>query len=227
MLPTATGFALGSPDNESERQSNEAILANVVLAPFAIGKYEVTFDEYAVFAAATSRPLPHDDNSGRGRRPVINVNWEDATAYAAWLRKETGHDYRLPTEAEWEYAARGGTRTRFWWGDEYLRNGANCGRGCGDSFLKTAPVGSFGPNPFNLFDTAGNVWEWSCSLYETTYRQEATRCAPPEAGNLRVLRGGSWSLVGPDALRSAARHVSAADQHHGSIGFRVVRGFEN
>ncbi len=129
--------------------------------PFAIGRYEVTFDEYDQFASVTKRKLPNDRGWGRGRRPVINISWQDAVEYTKWLSEQTGKRYRLPTEAEWEYAARGGKETTYWWGKDLLKGTANC-NGCGSQWdgEQTAPVGSFKPNPFGLYDTAGNVWEW-------------------------------------------------------------------
>ena len=107
----------------------------VSVSAFAMGRYEVTFAEYDKFADATGRGKPDDRGWGRGNRPIINVNWHDATAYAAWLSTETGKEYRLPTEAEWEYAARAGTETKYWWGNEIGSNQANCSNSyCGDSF---------------------------------------------------------------------------------------------
>ncbi|MEN8220372.1 MAG: SUMF1/EgtB/PvdO family nonheme iron enzyme [Pseudomonadota bacterium] len=147
---------------------------------FAMGRYEVTFAEYDKFVEATGRNKPDDEGWGRGNRPVINVSWYDATAYAEWLSEQTGQEYRLPTEVEWEYAARAGTTTEYWWGNDIGKNRAACNR-CGaewgwDAKRMTAPVGSFAPNAFKLYDTVGNVWEWTCSEYEGDF----------------VLRGGSW-----------------------------------
>ncbi|MGI9333222.1 MAG: bifunctional serine/threonine-protein kinase/formylglycine-generating enzyme family protein, partial [Gammaproteobacteria bacterium] len=128
---------------------------------FAIGRHEITFEEYDRFAHATRRRLPYDRGWGRADRPVISVSWNDATAYARWLSKQTGERYRLPSESEWEYAARAGSETGYWWGDEPGEGRAHC-NGCESGFetTKTVPVGSFEPNPLGLFDTAGNVWEW-------------------------------------------------------------------
>ena len=124
-----------------------------IVRPIAVSRYEVTFDEYDLFAGVTGRQLPHDQGWGAGRRPVINVSWEDAVAYADWLSGQTGKRYRLPTEAEWEYAARAGSETAYWWGDEVGDGRANCD-GCGSEWddEKTAPVGSFQANRFGLYD---------------------------------------------------------------------------
>ncbi|HDN27649.1 MAG TPA: hypothetical protein ENG03_11250 [Thioploca sp.] len=126
---------------------------------FTISRFEITFEEYDAFAEATGRDKPHDQNWGRGNRPVINVSWHEAVAYTEWLSQLTGQTYRLPSRYEWEYAARAGTRTTYWWGEEIGKNRANCGDGCGSQWdgKQTAPVGSFSPNRFGLSDTAGNV----------------------------------------------------------------------
>ena len=129
--------------------------------PFAVSRDEITFNQYDEFAKASGRQLPDDEGFGRGRRPVIRVSWNEAVEYAAWLSQQTGKHYRLPTEAEWEYAARGGTDTAYWWGNEMKPGFANC-TSCGTPPDKrqTMPVGSFKPNPFGLYDTVGNVREW-------------------------------------------------------------------
>ena len=138
---------------------------------FAIGRYQITFEDYDRFASATSRSLPNDEGWGRGRQPAINVSWEDAVEYAKWLSEQTGKRYRLPTEAEWEYAARAGTETEYWWGNEMKPGMANCDGG--DTRWggkQTSPVGSFPPNPFGLYDTAGNVWEWVQDNWHENYQ---------------------------------------------------------
>jgi formylglycine-generating enzyme required for sulfatase activity len=146
--------------------------------PFAMGRYEVTFDEYDVFARATGREQPADKGWGRGRRPVINISWEGARAYAQWLSEQTGKRYRLPTEAEWEYAARAGTETTYWWGDEVGENHANCSS-CGSEWdnMQTAPVGSFASNPWGLYDTVGNVCGSGCRTASTTTTRVRRRTA--------------------------------------------------
>ncbi|HEW98674.1 MAG: hypothetical protein DRR16_24035 [Candidatus Parabeggiatoa sp. nov. 3] len=178
---------------------NEKPVHWVSVKKFAMGRYEITFAEYDKFAKATSRKKPSDQGWGRGNRPVINVSWLDVTAYAKWLSKQTGQQYRLPTEAQWEYAARAGTKTKYWWGNDLGKNRAACD-GCGakwgwDAKHMTAPVGSFAANPFGLYDTAGNVWEWTCSEYENRYKGKEMKCLSNNRANdnsLFVLRGGSW-----------------------------------
>ena len=162
VLPTGS-FQMGSPATETGRWNNEGPVRTVTISRrIAMGRYEVTFADYDRFAEAkffTRRP--DDEGWGRGRRPVINVSQKDAKAYAAWLSAQTGKTYRLPSESEWEYAARAGTRTLYSWGDEIGVNRANC-RGCGSEWddEQTAPVGRFTANAFGLYDLHGNVWEW-------------------------------------------------------------------
>jgi formylglycine-generating enzyme required for sulfatase activity len=195
--------------------------------PFAMGRYEVTFDEYNVFARATGREQPADEGWGRDRRPVISVSWEDAVAYAEWLSKQTGKRYRLPTEAEWEYAARAGTETAYWWGDEIGKNRANC-NSCGSQWdnRQTAPVGSFASNPWGLHDTAGNVHEWVQDCWHGNYNgaPEDGSKAWEEGGDcsLRVVRGGSW-YDRPWYVRSAFRNWFEPDDRGYYLGFRLAQ----
>ncbi|MCP3897202.1 SUMF1/EgtB/PvdO family nonheme iron enzyme [Moraxella sp.] len=199
----------------------------VSVSEFAMGRYEVTFAEYDKFAQATGREKPRDRGWGRGNRPVINVSWNDAVAYTEWLSKQTGKEYRLPTEAEWEYAARAGTESKYWWGNKIGKNRAACD-GCGakwgwDAKKMTAPVGSFAANPFGLYDTVGNVWEWTCSEYESQYSGKEKQCMDKNRDGSRVVRGGSWG-GGPGRARVSCRcdgWVVAGG--YGRLGFRVVR----
>ncbi|MEN8221213.1 MAG: formylglycine-generating enzyme family protein, partial [Pseudomonadota bacterium] len=189
--------------------------------------YEVTFAEYDKFAEATSRKKPKDRGWGRGNRPVINVSWYDATAYAEWLSQQTGQKYRLPTEAEWEYAARVGTITKYWWDNEIGSNKANClNSDCGDRFEYTAPVGSFAPNTFDLYDTVGNVWEWTCSEYENRYNGKENTCKghinSGENKSLFVVRGGSW-YSDARLARSANRNRWQPAERNRVVGFRLAR----
>ncbi|MDJ0807623.1 MAG: SUMF1/EgtB/PvdO family nonheme iron enzyme [Gammaproteobacteria bacterium] len=199
--------------------------------PFAMGRYEVTFEEYDRFAEATGQELPDDRGWGRGKRPVIHVSWKDAQAYAAWLSQQTGKRYRLPTEAEWEYAARAGTTSRYWWGDEFSQDKriwANC-NGCGGEWddKQTAPVGSFPANPFGLQDTAGNVWEWVEDCWHGNYQnapQDGSAWLEADGGTcaLRVMRGGSWGGI-PGGLRSADRGRYVSSLRNSALGFRLVQ----
>lgn len=179
VLP-AGSFTMGSPAGELARGADEQQHEVQIAQPFAIGKYEVTFDEYDSFARATGRKLPQD-SWGRKDQPVINVSWDDATAYAAWLAEQTGKPYRLPTQAEWEYAARAQTTTPFWTGDCIKTDQANydggddyngCGAKTGLYRSQTVPVGSLPANAWGLHEVAGNVWEWTCSEYAGVYAGE-------------------------------------------------------
>ena len=200
---------------------DEKPIQSFKIARFAIGRYEVTFDEYDRFAKATGRDRPNEEGKGRGIHPVINVSWDDANAYTVWLSKQTGQKYRLPTEAEWEYAARAGTETKYWWGNEIGFNQANCwNRSCGDSFDFTAPVGSFSPNQFGLYDTVGNVWEWTCSAYHKKYLGTENECATSPISY--TLRGGSWDSS-KWRVRAASRTNEIASKRSHSFGFRIVK----
>lgn len=202
--------------------------------PFFIGKYEVTYEQYDYYVwqhQCTQKDLKYPNGepsqNKRGQRAVTNVSWNDANAYLQWLgtKMEGKYQYRLPTEAEWEYVARAGTDTPYWWGDQDAAQGkANCD-GCGSEWDNkyVAPVGSFKANDFGLYDTAGNVWEWTCSEWKADFDGSEGRCVEPknEAG-MRVLRGGSWYFK-PEWLRSAARTWYLPDTRHSNVGFRVLR----
>ena len=207
-------------------QDNEQPVHEVQVGSFALGVYEVTFEEYERFAQATGRALPNDRGWGRGGRPVINVSWEDAQAYTAWLSDETGEDYRLPSESEWEYAARAGTTTRYSWGQDIGRNRANCD-GCGSRWdgEETVPAGSFAANGWGLHDMHGNVWEWVLDCWHENYARAPRDGSAWTSGancRRRVLRGGSW-LSSPALLRSADRYIYDAGARVGFLGFRVSR----
>ena len=206
-------------------QGDEKPVHEVRVASFGLSKYEVTFEEYDRFTAATGRVRADDEGWGRGRRPVVNVSWEDAVAYTEWLSATLGERYRLPSEAEWEYAARAGSTTKYSWGNKKGRNRANCDR-CGSQWdnEKTAPVGSFSPNAWGLHDMHGNVWEWVQDCWNNRYRGAPTDGSAWTSGDCksRVLRSGSWNSQ-PENLRAAIRVWYAAGGRYGSLGFRVAR----
>ena len=227
VLPTGR-FRMGSLSGETGRGSHEGPVHTVNISQrIAMGLYEVTFAEYDRFAEATSRTKPGDSGWGRGTRPVINVSWNDAKAYAAWLSAQTGKTYRLPSESEWEYAARAGTRTRYSWGDNIGRNRANCG-GCGSKWddEQTAPVGRFAANGFGLFDMHGNVYEWVEDCYVDSYAGAPIDGSARRSGcgsDVRaVVRGGSWA-IGPPRLRAAFRGWVTPSNRDRSLGFRLVQ----
>ncbi len=225
----AGSFMMGSSTSEEGHQNNEK-QHQVSVSAFSMGKYDVTFAEYDRFTKATKRKKPSDAGWGRGRRPVINVDWNDAVAYAEWLAQQTGKRYRLPTEAEWEYAARAGTTAAYYWGDQASHEYANYGKDecCGgvaqgnDRWVNIAPVGSFAPNPWGLYDMLGNVWQWTCSAYVESYDGSEQRCSGSnDATARRSFRGGSWFLA-PDGLRTAYRNCDDPAIRDIDIGFRLV-----
>ncbi len=221
--------------------------------PFAvnIGKHlavsvsTVTRREYAAFIDSNPRAsrrcagmvdgvFRHDldlswREPGYGQRqnhPVVCVTWHDAKAYAQWLSRQTGKAYRLLTEAEWEYVARAGTRTRYWWGEDISPGRVNCLANCDDPYIHTAPADAFRDNPFGLFNLLGNVWEWVEDCYQAdAYKQHYRMYPNPVSGPAsckRVIRGGSWQ-DNPWSLRAANREGWKADTPLNDIGFRVAR----
>ena len=193
--------------------------------PFALGRYPVTFAEFDRFCQATGRQPPDDQRWGRARRPVINVNWNDAQDYCQWLSALTGTHYRLPTEAEWEYAARAGTTSDYYWeGQGDAKDFAWFSENSED---KTHPVGKKKPNAFGLYDMSGNVWEWVQDCWHDNYDQapwDGSAWQEQNNGDCtrRVLRGGSWgSDTGLVALGDRIRVLPGQPQQH--IGFRLAQ----
>jgi len=204
---------------------------------FAMSRYEITFAEYDKFAEATGRGKPSDSGWGRGSQPVINVTWEDATAYAKWLSVQTGYRYRLPTEAEWEYALRAGSDTRYFFGNQQAKlceygNGADRlsrfpwkNVRCEDGYAnKTAPVGSFKANKWQVYDMNGNIWEWTCSTYDFDNEQEVSnQCDATLEDDLDiVIRGGAWNTE-PQYLQSSHRDWTSISNANDTIGIRLIR----
>jgi len=212
-------------DLQGDGDSDEKPAKSVTLKPYAIGLYEVSFDEYDRFCESTGRDKPDDEDAGRGQRPVVNVNWDSAREYTDWLSRQTGAGYRLPTDAEWEYAARGGTDTRYWWGQKIGETNANCS-GCGGLWdgQMASRIGRFPANPYGLHDTAGNVFEWVEDCWYNSFEQA------PEDGSalqrpdcvMRVIRGGAWSFP-PEEVRSANRWRDFHSRRSDDTGFRLVR----
>jgi formylglycine-generating enzyme required for sulfatase activity len=220
VVVPAGSFQMGS------RYDHEAPVHRVTIArPLAIGRREVTFAEWDKCVAAAGCEYRGDDHGwGRGDRPIMNVSWLDAKDYATWLSRKTGQTYRLPTEAEWEYAARAGTRTAFWWGRDAGSGLANCRECDPRASQQTSPAGSFEPNPFGLYDTAGNVAEWVEDCWNDNYRGAPRDGSARVTGNcrLRVLRGGAFDSQSR-YLRSASRFRYDFDVRYFANGFRVVR----
>jgi formylglycine-generating enzyme required for sulfatase activity len=221
-------FQMG--DHQGSGEDDEKPVHEVHIAKsFAMGKYPLTFADYDRFAKATDRELPSDEDWGRDNRPVINVSWDDAVTYTEWLSEQIGQRYRLPTEAEWEYAARAGTETDYWWG-EWKPKMANCGNLPLLTSLagrKTSPASSFPANAFGLHDTAGNVWEWVQDCWHKNYEDapaDGSAWLAEDDGDCaqRVVRGGSW-LNGLQSVRSAFRNEGTPGERSSAIGFRLAQ----
>ena len=199
---------------------------------FALSAHEVTFAQWDACAAAggCNGYRPDDEGWGRGDRPVIHVSWEDAQSYVSWLSRETGEQYGLPSEAEWEYAARAGSTTKYSWGNEIGVNRANCGDwgtgGCGSQWddKQTAPAGSFAPNAFGLYDMHGNVYEWVEDCWNGSYSGAPSDGSAWRSGDCakRVFRGGAWNEH-QVFLRAADRSRITTGNRSNDLGFRVAR----
>ncbi|MEL7485838.1 MAG: formylglycine-generating enzyme family protein, partial [Pseudomonadota bacterium] len=264
ILPGGT-YSMGSPSYELGRVAIEGPIQRIALQPFAVAKFEVTIDEFEIFLRETNYQLNNDcaffegnlswDNPGftqTNNHPVVCVNWHDANAYIEWLNlRVEGSPYRLLREAEWEYAARAGMTTAFFWGDV---SDVNCGyangvdltaekafkeldlgpgirfiggfsQECEDGFVYTAPVGSFAPNSFGLYDMSGNAYEWVEECFSDTLSRQTSKPRPGKADCRRVIRGGSW-FSEPRDFRSANRSSSTSNHRSVDVGFRIARTLE-
>lgn len=259
MVVPAGSFSMGSPVGERGRYDNEGPIHPVSIPEaFGVGVYEVTRDQFREFvedsgheagdACWTYEGRRWRERAGRSwrfpgyaqteRHPVVCVNWDDANRYVEWLSVKTGQRYRLPTESEWEYAARAGTKTTYYWGDgtddgskqcRYanvadLRTGLFWRTGCDDGHEYTAAVGSYLPNPFGLHDMLGNVWEWTQDCWSDDYSNSPADGSAYEVGQckLRVLRGGS-RYVSAEGIRAAHRFRFDPASRNQNTGFRVAR----
>ena len=237
VVVPAGSFTMGSPSDEPDRDPDEGPQRTVTFSqPFAIGRYEVTFAHWdaCVAAGGCAGYRPDDRSWGRGSRPVIDVSWNDAQEFVSWLSRQTGESYRLPTEAEWEYAARGGTATPFWMGATISTAQANYdgnfayGQGVKGGYRqKTVAVDdpTFPANPFGLLHVHGNVLEWVQDCYAHSYDgapSDGQEAVSRNDCSERVLRGGSWYTY-PRNLRSAFRDGFAPVDRDSFIGFRVAR----
>jgi formylglycine-generating enzyme required for sulfatase activity len=230
VVAPSGSFMMGSPSTDAVADADEFPQHSVTIAtPFAVSKDEVTFENWDVcYELGGCRIRPDDLGWGRGSRPVILVNWDDAQQYVSWLSKQTGKNYRLLSEAEWEYAARAGSTTAYSWGDDIKKDGqamADC-FACGSPFddKQTAPAASFAPNAFGLNDALGNVWEWVEDCYHDSYDGAPQDGSAWTAGDCsqRVIRGGSWADL-PQILRSAFRLRGPIDNRYDGLGFRIGR----
>jgi formylglycine-generating enzyme required for sulfatase activity len=218
-------FVMGSNTADpSERPAHRVSIPR----PFAIGKYEVTNEQWNACVAGGGCPPLAGAESAPKDAPARDLSWDDALRYLAWLSKTSGKTYRLPTEAEWEYAARGGTATRYWWGDQMRTGNANC-MGCGEPWQQDAPVavGSFAANPYGVHDVNGSVWEWVGDCWHSSYVGAPSDGSAWGAPNcrVRVIRGGSWR-EGADYMLSSTRFKYGASVRQSQNGFRVARDLE-
>jgi formylglycine-generating enzyme required for sulfatase activity len=218
---------MGSREDEQGRTEYEGPRHRVAIAaPFAVSKFEVTFEQWdTCYALGGCRFNPDDVGWGRGNQPVINVNWSDAEEYVHWLSSQTGKEYRLLSETEWEYAARAGSDTAYSWGNEIHGGRSNC-NGCGSKWdgVQPAPVGSFPPNSFGVYDINGNVSEWVEDCWNDSYEGAPSDGSAWTSGacSNRVVRGGSWG-TNPQSARAAARGSSATGVRNQNLGFRIAR----
>jgi formylglycine-generating enzyme required for sulfatase activity len=235
VVVPAGEFMMGSPSNEPDRFDIEDQVQVTIASPFAVGRFAVTFAEWdgCVADGGCNGHKPSDEGWGRGNRPVINVSWDDAKAFTAWLSKKTGKTYRLLSESEREYVTRAGTTTPFWWGSTITPKQANYdgtsdpykGGGAKGEFRRmTVPVNSFEPNPWGLYNVHGNVWEWTEDCWNESNKGNPGDGLARTTGecNKRVRRGGGHGMF-PGALRSAARMFGDTDKRVFLIGFRLAR----
>lgn len=213
------GSAAGKPREQPERRV-------AIERPFAMSRFEITFAEYqACVDLGACEKTPDDHQWGMGDRPVINISFSETNDFVRYLRARTGKPYRLPTEAEWEYAARAGTDTPFWWGDDAGEEFANC-RHCGSEWdgKSSAPVGQFAANPFGLFDMNGNVWEWIADCWNEDHQDAPATAAARGTGNCerRVIRSGSWYYIAR-LMSASSRDSHPVQLWSYNIGIRVVR----
>ncbi len=241
VVVPAGEFTMGARADDDSREDDERPARTVSFAkPFAIGRFEITFDEWDACVAGGGCEKGPDEGWGRGRRPVIHVDFKQAMAYVAWLSRKTGKTYALPSESQWEYAARAGGTAETPWGrtkDQACRV-ANVYDAtakakqpfdwpafpCEDGFTETAPVGSFAPNAFGLHDTLGNVWEWIADCYRPTFAGAPTDGSAVEADTCmkRMSKGGSWNIF-PAWVRPGYRYGLEGNLRSSNLGLRVVR----
>ena len=225
----AGSFRMGCLNDDGGCYSDEFPVHTVNVPRFALSMYELTFEQWdACVDAGGCSYRAHDRGWGRGDRPVIRLNHAHAQSYVSWLSQQTGKDYRLPSESEWEYAARAGTETTYDWGNTIGVNRANCTE-CGSQWDhdRTAPVGSFAANPWGLFDMHGNVWEWTADCDNPSYAGAPADGSAWTTGrcNMRVLRGGAWDSH-PDFLRARYRGSADISLTTDVIGLRVARAVD-
>ncbi|HKT99096.1 MAG TPA: formylglycine-generating enzyme family protein [Paraburkholderia sp.] len=211
--------------NETDDPSERPVHRVTIEHGYALAKYSVTVAQWNACANAGACPHLSSDSNAAPNAPVRDLSWDDAEQYVKWLSKISGKPYRLPTEAEWEYAARGGTATRYWWGNEMRKGTANC-KDCGPPWRVDAPddVGSFAANPYGFYDMAGGVWEWVSDCWHNSYKNAPDDGRSWDEPNCqtRVIRGGSWR-DGAGYMLSATRFKYDSSVRYNANGFRVAR----
>ena len=218
-------FTMGSKPQLPYMDEHPAI--KIQLGGFAIGKYEVTLKEYRNFSSQTGREMPDTEGWSNDKQPIINVTFDDAEAYCKWLTEETGHRYRLPSEREWEYAAKAGSEQKlYWWGNRFEKKQANCGE-CGSKWdnQQPAPVGKFAANAFGLYDVLGNVLEWTRSCYHANYTNAPTVGQIWETNadcHYRMVRSSTYSSYKKD-VRTTKRTKLRPNARTDNLGFRIMR----
>lgn len=223
MIPLRSAtFTMGTNnDDPSERPAHPVTISR----PFAIGKFEVTVEQWRACVDAGACPAVSTQADAANNTPVRDLSWDDAQQYLKWLSRQTQQTYRFPTEAEWEYAARGGTTTRYWWGDQMQTGKANC-KDCGEPWRRDRPanVGSFAANPFGLHDMNGSVWEWVSDCWHSSFKGAPSdgRSWDEDNCRARVIRGGSWR-DGATYMLSTTRFKYDASVRVSQNGLRVVR----
>jgi len=224
-IPNMIEIPEGQFQMGNSERAKESPVRRVSVNKFKLAETEVTWEQYQACVDTGPCPEKSDEDWGRGKRPAIYISWETAQTYIKWLNKVTGGNYRLPTESEWEYAARASSEQNFYWGNEVGENKANCS-GCGSQWdgIQTAPVKSFEPNSFGIFDMHGNVWEWVEDCFHRSYESAPLTSEAWLGDNCksRMLRGGSWNN-GWDRMSSSSRHSNSVRMSTYNTGFRLAQ----
>ncbi|MFD1560191.1 formylglycine-generating enzyme family protein [Paraburkholderia silviterrae] len=222
---TPGNFMMG---NDTDDPSEKPVHRVTIGHSYALSKYAVTVAQWNACANAGACPRLSSESNSAPNAPVRDLSWDDAQQYVKWLSKVSGKPYRLPTEAEWEYAARGGSATRYWWGNEMRKGTANC-KDCGPPWRVEAPddVGSFPANPYGFYDMAGGVWEWVSDCWHNSYKNAPDDGRTWDEPNCqtRVIRGGSWR-DGAGYMLSATRFKYDSSVRYNANGFRVARDMQ-
>ncbi|WP_157822357.1 formylglycine-generating enzyme family protein [Psychromonas sp. Urea-02u-13] len=227
IIPSGKGTIGG--ENFRSFQNEEPIYQVTINTSYALSETEITFEQYDLFCHETNIQCPNDDGWGRGQQPVINVTWADAMAYTEWLTKKTGVTYRLPSEAEWEFAARAGRNSKFWWGNEYEQGLDHCDRDLGDcpqgsDLAHPWKVGILTSNPFGLYDVTSNVAEWVLDCASDSHDNATGNHEPNYSGNCsdKIVKGANWLDAQPYVHHSSRMSLPKYYTSY-AVGFRTLR----